>query len=75
MGVTEKLLAQIHELKAENSRLAKEADWLADLLVDLKICPTVKIFKCRYQDDKDYPRSECVKCWRGVARQAAEDKQ
>lgn len=49
-------------------RLEKEADWLARMLTDSRICPMIKAYKCKHLDDNNFPPSECVKCWREAAR-------
>lgn len=74
MGVTERLLAQIAELRVENARLEEEADWLAERMAqvchecgsmcyrgDLPICPL-----------KGSCQKETADGWRKAARKAVE---
>lgn len=51
----------------------KEADWMAEFLISqIKTCPTIKAYRCKHQDNIDFPVSECVKCWRDAVEQYVE---
>lgn len=51
MGITERLFAQITDLKADNQRLEKEAKWLSEKCA----------FVCHAQEDCD---SDCPLWWK-----------
>lgn len=64
---------QALELLNMVERLEKNSDWMAKYLISqIKTCPTIKAYRCKQQDNMDFPVSECVKCWREAVRQYAE---
>lgn len=80
MGVTARLLAQIYDLKADNARLEKEADWLAARLEyngTPHECELASIRTGGWPEPckKTLKEQNCKQCWREAARKAlAEQK-
>ena len=68
MRVTEKLLARIRNLEAENTRLNEEADWLAEQL----LCCTDdnRVDTCGYEC-RHLCLNTTIQEWREAARKAA----
>ena len=77
MGVTEKLLARIRNLEAENTRLNEEADWLATWCADACAIRSGNCDGCAFNEQSICARDDdflanTPKDWRVAAKKAVE---
>ena len=90
MGVTDRLLVRIRELEAENTRINKEADWLAEYSARDE-CPLETLgwdknpedcpqwCDWHYDVNDNVYGSDCsggyVECWRKAAQEAVAEEE
>ena len=80
MGVTEKLLARIRNLEAENTRLNEEADWLATWCANACAIRSGNCDGCAFNEqsicatEDNESQANTPEKWREAAKKAVKDE-